>query len=137
MSDAPDLCGICVALGLERRFLVSRRMERMWHPLGSPLGQVETADTEALMSYCKSKCRDERLATLLRGLGIPMPFGPIGGDSHEPCSICLQPIDTTRWHMAVVAEDETHVGGRLRRQHVRYLTRVCPACGLKVAAWKS
>lgn len=137
MTEVPRSCAMCIALGFERPFCISRRLERAWRPLGSLLVQVEVAQGETLATYCMTMCREAGLAGALNAIGVPVPEWPRAPDGLDQCALCEGPVDIFDWHTVFAAEDETRAGGRPRRQHVRHLARLCRACGSLVSAWKS
>lgn len=137
MGEVPSICASCAADGHDRPFFVTRRMERAWRPLGSLLVQAEIGRSEAVATYCMRMCRDAGVATAMRGIGVPIAKMPPGHSIPERCSICHNPVDLCDWQLVFVEEDESCVGGRCHRRHVRYLATLCSHCEGAVPAWKT
>jgi hypothetical protein len=105
-GDETITCDACARPYTNPHFTISRGVEIVEFPAGSPYPIVSPSSVDAIVQCCSQACLDSQRKSVLERDQVSATYPGIG--PIEACSRCGGPVDMTRPHVAWT-EDETIV----------------------------
>ena len=105
-DDEANTCESCARSFTNPHFTISRGIEVVEFPVGSPYPIVSPSSVVAILQCCSQACLDSQRQSVLERDRVHATYPGVG--PIEACSRCGGPVDMTRPHIAWT-EDETIV----------------------------